>query len=268
MSGNRRRGSRRRERAERPAGETRAAGGGAGRANARPGWRRTLDSWGGFSVVGSILGAVAVVVVLVVLNRPGSSVSDDPYVPIARAAVDGKSWGSASAPVKVIEFADFQCPFCRAFSHDVEPLLAQEFIDAGTVQLTYHHLAFLGPESGRAGEAAECAADQGRFWDYHDLLFLRQGRENSGAFSNGNLKDFARELRDAYADFDVDTFNRCLDSGGKRAVVDAATQEAASAGIAQTPSFLINGKLLTASQSIEVFRQAIQQALAASGAGS
>lgn len=203
------------------------------------------------------------------LNRPGSSVSDDPYVPVERTAVNGKSWGLPDAPVKIIEFADFQCPFCRAFSRDTELLLEDEFIATGEVQFSFHDFAFLGPESTRASEAAECAADQDRFWDYHDLLFLRQGAENSGAFSSGHLKDFARELEDAYPDFDVDAFDSCLDSGRKGAVVEASTSAAADAGISQTPSFLINGKLLTGAQGIDVFRQAIQQATdAAGGAGS
>lgn len=223
-------------------------------------------------MVGSVLGAIVVVGALVLLNRPQSSVNDAPYVPIPRTMVDGKNWGSPDAPVKIIEFADYQCPFCRAFSLETEPLLASEFIDTGVVQITFHDFAFLdaqasGRESHRAAEAGECAADQQRFWDYHDLLFLRQGPENSGVYSSEHLLQFARELQQAFPDFDVDAFDRCLDSGRMANVVDQSTSAAAEAGITQTPSFVINGKLLTGAQSIEVFRQAIQQALDAAASG-
>ncbi|MDA0366219.1 MAG: thioredoxin domain-containing protein, partial [Chloroflexi bacterium] len=147
-------------------------------------------------------------------------------------------------------------------------LLATEFIDTGTVQLTFHDFAFLGAESRRAAEAAECAADQNHFWEFHDLLFLRQGNENSGAFSDDRLKQVARELQPVHVEFDADGFDACLDSGRKAAVVDQSTASAANAGITQAPSFVINGKLLTGAQGIDVFRRAIQQALEAAGAGS
>lgn len=219
-------------------------------------------------MVASVLGAIVIVGALVLFNRPGSSVSGEPYVPVERAATDGKSWGNADAPVKIIEFADFQCPFCRAFALETERMLATEFIDTGTVQLTFHDFAFLGAESRRAAEAAECAADQDHFWEFHDLVFLRQGNENGGAFSDGRLKQIARELQAAHAAFDVDGFDACLDSGRKAAVVDQSTASAANAGITQTPSFVINGKLLTGAQGIDVFRRAIRQALEAAGGGS
>jgi predicted DsbA family dithiol-disulfide isomerase len=240
---------------------------GAGRARTRPRWRRAVDPWGGLPVVGSLLIAVLVVGALIALNRPRSAADDRPYQPISREGIDGRRWGNPDAPVKILEFADFQCPFCAVFARDTEPALAAEFIEAGTVSLSFRNYAFLGPESIRAAEAAECAADQGYFWDYHDLLFLRQGRENSGAFGDDRLHDFARELHQAQPHFDVDAFAGCLSSGRKRAVVEQATREAMEAGIRQTPSFVINGKLLTGAHAIEVFRQAIQQALEASGDG-
>ena len=235
---------------------------GAARPGGRPRWRELIDSWGGVTVVSSILGSIVVVSVLVYLNRPGSTANDAVYEPVVRTAVAGKSWGSPDAPVKVIEFADFQCPFCGRFQRDTEPALAEEFIDRGVVQVTFHNFAFLGIESSRAAEAAECAADQNRFWDYHDLLFLRQGAENAGVFSSAHLKEFARELQSAFPDFALDAFDSCVASGRKRAVVEQETMQARGAGIAQTPSFLVNGQLLTGAQTIDVFRQVIEQARA------
>jgi protein-disulfide isomerase len=228
----------------------------------KTGWRAQLESWGGFTVLGSIVAAVVVVGLLVYFNRPGSGQSNDPYTLIPRDNVSQKTWGKAEAPVKIIEFADFQCPFCRQFTRDTEQQLAAEFIQSGDVQLIFHHFAFLGPESGRAAEAAECAADQNHFWDYHDLLYLRQGSENTGVFSPENLKSFAKELNKAFPEFNVDTFGSCLDSGRKRAAVDLETAQARDAGVSSTPTFLINGKLVTGAQTIDVFRQAIAQAKA------
>lgn len=75
--------------------------------------------------------------------------------------------------------------------------MREQFVETGIVTIEYRHLVILGEESQRAAEAAECAGTQGAFWEFHDLLFLRQGAEHSGTFSSANLKRFARELADA-----------------------------------------------------------------------
>lgn len=141
----------------------------------RPGWLRRLDAAGGPLLVGSVAAVLGVVFVLIWLNRPGASVGRGDFEPVARAQVEGRRWGDPSAPVRIVVFEDFQCPFCARFTHDTEPLLASEFIETGQVSFEFHHLAFLGPESIQAAEASECAMEQGQFWPYHDVLFLRQG---------------------------------------------------------------------------------------------
>lgn len=166
----------------------------------------------------------------------------------------------AGAPVRIIELSDFQCPFCRRFTLETAPVLRAEYVETGIATMEYQHFAFLGEESVRAAEAAECALEQGAFWDYHDLLFLRQGGENEGDFSDQRLKRFARELADAKPGFDVGAFDGCLDSGRMRVEVEAQTAGARAAGISTTPSFVINGILVTGAQPIEVFRQAIELA--------
>jgi len=161
----------------------------------------------------------------------------------------------------VIEFADFQCVFCARFARETEPTIAEEYIRSGRVRVTFHHFAFLGPDSVRAAEASECAADQGRFWEYHDLLFLRQRGEGSGGFPASRLKSMAREVARAHPGFDAERFGACLDAGEKRALVERETAEGRAAGISATPSFLINGRLLQGAQNLEAFRQAIDAAL-------
>lgn len=230
------------------------------------GWRATIDSWGGFTVIGSLGAALVVVVVLVVVNLPGSSVSDTEWVPIERTLVDGRVEGDPNAPVRIVEFSDFQCPFCQRFTLETAPLVLEQFVETGRASLEYRHFSFLGPESFAAAEASECASEQNRFWDYHDIVFLRQGAENRGVFSTGNLKDFARELQEVYTDFDLDEFDSCVDSGRMRSTVEQMTDEAAALGVRSTPSFLINGQLVAGAQGIDAFGAAIEAAEAAAGA--
>lgn len=211
-------------------------------------------------MIGSLVAALVVVVVLVVVNLPGSSVSDDPWDPIERSVVNGRVDGDPSAPVRIIEFSDFQCPFCKRFTEETAPQVLEEFVETGIATIEYRHFSFLGPESFAAAEASECARDQDRFWDYHDLLFLRQGAENRGVYSSGNLKDFARELQDVYSDFDLDEFDQCVDSGRMEPVVQEMTDEASTLGVRSTPSFLINGQLVTGALDFETFKTAVEAA--------
>ncbi len=261
-------GQRRRERRQRTANRA------ATRANqpqrsspGRGGWRGFIDSIGGFTVVGSVAGALLIVALLIFLNRPGSTVSNEPYEPIERSQVDGRVEGDPNAPVRIVMFADFQCPFCADFSHEVEPTIREEFIDTGVASLEFRHVAFLGAESTRAAEAAECANLQNRFWDYHDLLFLRQGRQNSGVFSESNLIRFGEELAETSAPgtWDQAAFEGCVQSGETRAEV--ASQTAAGTelltsvfGQATTPSFSINGEFVRGLNDVQVFRDAIARA--------
>jgi protein-disulfide isomerase len=237
---------------------------------ARAGWRQTIDSFGGFLTLGSIGAAVLVVALLIAFNAPGSGsgANDAPYEPIVRSHVEGRMEGDPDAPVRIVVFEDFQCPFCGRFNRETEPLLRAEFVDTGIASVEYRHMAFLGAESVRAAEASECALEQGFFWEYHDIIFQKQpadGRENVGAYSSGNLKRFAREMADAWATlaperaFDADEFDACIDSGRTRAEVELQTQQARAMGVTSTPSFLINGRLARGLLPIETFRQLIAE---------
>lgn len=117
-------------------------------------------------------------------------------------------------------------------------------------------MAFLGPESQWAAEASECAAEQGRFWEYHDLLYARQSGENQGAFSKDNLKRFAEEIG-----LDTKAFNACLDAGKYAAQVQADTAFAKALGISGTPAFLVNGQPVVGAQPFEAFRSLFEAAL-------
>jgi len=102
--------------------------------------------------------------------------------------------GNQNAPITIVLYVDFQCPFCGKFFKETEQTVLANYIKDGKVKLVSRDFAFLGDESLRAAEAARCAGDQGKFWEYHDYLFTHQNGENKGNFSNLNLKTFAKAL--------------------------------------------------------------------------
>jgi protein-disulfide isomerase len=163
--------------------------------------------------------------------------------------------GDKNAPIVVVEFSDFQCPFCGRFFRTVEPDVRKQYIDTGKVTFVYKHMAILGQESIWAGEAAECAADQGKFWEYHDLVFSRQSGENQGAFTKENLLGFAKELN-----LDMSKFEPCLKNDQTLDRVQADTQEGQAAGVRGTPSFFINGQPIVGAQPLEAFQAAFDKA--------
>jgi protein-disulfide isomerase len=116
----------------------------------------------------------------------------------------------------------------------VKPQLVSEFVEPGIVRFEFHDYAFRGPEAVRAAEAAACAADQDAYWRYHDTLFLNQSGPNS--FSDARLKQMAETLG-----LNTGAFNQCLDSGEKRAGVEASIAEAQAQGVDSTPTIFING---------------------------
>ncbi len=222
------------------------------------GWQHTLNQWGGLPVLGSVALALVVVGVLIWLNRPGGDTTVIESGP--RTRVSGRTQGDPNAPVKIIEYADFQCPFCKKWVVETGHLLEQELVESGQVSLEYRYFAFIGEESKKAAEAAECAADQDAFWPMHDVLYSHQGAENSGVFTPGNLKKYATEVAQRASGFDTGKFNACLDSGAKRATVEAITQQARQAGVSSTPTFTVNGQPVLGAQPIEVFRAAVERA--------
>jgi protein-disulfide isomerase len=117
-------------------------------------------------------------------------------------------------------------------------------------------MAFLGDESKWAAEAAECAADQNKYWEYHDFLFQNQSGENQGAFSKDNLKKFAADLGLA-----TDEFNQCMDSGTHTDLIQSDTTMAQQIGVQSTPSFLVNGTPLVGAVPSADFQSLIEQKL-------
>jgi protein-disulfide isomerase len=164
--------------------------------------------------------------------------------------------GDPNAPITLIEFSDFQCPYCGKFARETEPQIYDQYVKTGKVRLGYIHFTFLGDESQWAAEASECANDQNAFWEYHDYLFAHQSSENLGAFSKENLKKFAVALN-----LNTEQFNRCLDSGHYTDVVKSQTAMGQNLGVSSTPTLVINGKVLLGAQPFETFQQVIDSDL-------
>ena len=165
----------------------------------------------------------------------------------------GSTLGSAKAPVTIVEFSDFRCSFCKKFSTETLPKLKQSYFDKGTVYFVFRHFAILGKQSEQAALASECAAEQGKFWQYHDKLFADQ----SGlAFGESKLKGYARELRLQEANFEA-----CLAAGKYRSKVERETMTAAYLGGRGTPMFLVDEWLLVGAQPFETFQKAIDKAM-------
>ena len=169
----------------------------------------------------------------------------------------GNTIGDPNAPVKIVEYADFQCPYCQRYWQDTEPKIIETYVKTGKVYYEYRSVGgFIGPESAAAAEAAYCAGDQGKFWAYHDTLFSNWTGENVGDFTRDKLSQYASSLG-----LDLTTFDSCLSSGKYAARLEQDVNDAKAGGIQATPSFLVNGKLLEGAQPFAVFQQAIGDAL-------
>jgi protein-disulfide isomerase/tetratricopeptide (TPR) repeat protein len=158
--------------------------------------------------------------------------------------------GSAQTPVMIVEFSDFQCPFCRKVQPTLKSLLAKY---DGRVSLAYRDFPLRGMhgQAELGAESSRCAGDQGKFWEYHDLLFA-----NPEKLNRSGLLDLARS-----AQLDVGPFASCLSSGKHRAEVEKDLQDGIRAGVTGTPGFFINGTLLSGAQPESVFEQAIESEL-------
>jgi protein-disulfide isomerase len=177
--------------------------------------------------------AIAVIVILIITQGQSSVAS--------RPQANGTAMGSPDALVKVEEFADFQCPACAVFVSNVEPKIVKDFVDTGKIYFKFTPFSFIGPESNAAAEAAYCASDQNKFWEYHDTVYNNQRGENQGWFSSSRLTNFANDRG-----LNVDEFKKCFDGGKyKQQVLDDVTS-GKQKNIDRTPSFLVNGRLVYA----------------------
>jgi protein-disulfide isomerase len=214
-----------------------------------------LGAWVPVAVVG--VGAIAIAAAAIAVSHGGgSSTNSNAAVPTRTVAAQGRTLGSENARVTVDEYSDFQCPYCARAAQLMDPNIEQDYVADGRVKLVFHPLALIGQESLWAADAAECANEQGRFWDYHDKLFDSQHGENQGAFSIDNLKRFAEELS-----LDTQAFNQCLDSGRYEDLVKTETQDALNKGVNSTPTFIIGDQTVAGPGSYDDLKTVIEAEL-------
>ncbi len=226
--------------------------------------RKQLQRQRLFTILAVVLVAVVLVGILVAPSisnalRPVGDIVVPPTTAVPNA--DFNAMGDPNAPVKIVEYSDFQCPACKSFHDQTQDTLTSEYVANGTVYFVYKTMGnWIGPESAQAAEAAYCAADQNRFWDFHSTLFANQGAENSGNYSDKRLQAVAESLN-----LNMNEFNSCFDGNKYRDQVNQDRAEGDAAGVSGTPSFSINGKLVGGAISFPQLQQEVEAALAASG---
>ena len=175
--------------------------------------------------------------------------------PVEVSADDDPAIGPEDAPVTIIEFSDFQCPYCARFQSQTLPQILSGYGDR--VRFVYRDfpLTSLHANALKAAEAADCANEQGAYWKYHDLLF-----QNQSGLDDASLKNYAASLG-----LDTGVFNQCLDSDKYLSEIQKDEQDGITAGVQGTPSFFINGMPLTGAQPYSAFQTAIEAALKEAG---
>jgi len=168
--------------------------------------------------------------------------------------------GDAKAKVLIIEFGDYQCPSCRMFWREVEPRLKKDYIDTGKVKLVFRDFPIvqIHPEAMLAAMAADCAVDQGKYWQMHDKIYREQdkGEDSLVRFKATDLKKWAKDTG-----LDTAAFNECLDSSRYRDEVAKDKADGDSVGIQGTPTFFINGRVVGGAQPYPVFKKIIDEEL-------
>lgn len=214
--------------------------------------------------------ALVVAVGLILISQQGNKSEPPVVLPSVVAAVPidntipsrGRTLGDPNAPVTLTEWADYQCPACKAFGDDALPAVIEEYVKTGKVKIEYRDFPFLDDrygsgESDMPAEAAACAADQGKFWQMHDTIYANQFGENQGSFSERRLKAMAQ-----LAGLDTGQFNACFDAGTYEQEVQAMKQEAERAGVTFTPTIMLNGVKIAYTGRYEDLKADIEAALA------
>jgi len=204
-----------------------------------------------FTRLGAVLGAAAVVVViLVAVSSSGGGSTASTSSSASSSAVAGTqasrsllngipqkglTLGNANAPVRVLEFADLQCPFCRDYTTGVMPGLVQKYVRTGKVRMEFHALAFIGPDSVRAARVAEAAGRQDKLWNVTELAYHNQGKENSGWATDATLK----RITGAVPGLDTNKVFAARDGAGVTNALKAAGALATAHKVNETPTFLV-----------------------------
>jgi len=237
--------------------------------------RRKKEQKKRLRLVLAILGGVVLLVLAVVLinnsitKSKAASLGDIIQItPVAHPLADDNKMGDPNAPVKIVEYSDYQCPYCKDFADQTLRAIVDAYIATGKVHFTSRSMGNFvsqnigtgGTESRDAAEAAYCAADQEMFWEFSQAAYANWKGEEVGSFSSQRLNEIAQSIS-----LDMDLFTKCMKDHTNRDRVNQDYSDGLAAGINATPSFLINGKLIPGALPFASFQKEIEAALAAAG---
>ncbi len=190
--------------------------------------------------------------------------SDDPSADEARQVLmdlprrdpeDPLAMGEVDAPVVLVSYSDFQCPFCGKFARDTEPELVERFVDTGVLRIEWRDFPYFGPDSELAAAAARAAGEQGKFWEFHDAVYALDLPPKSGQLTREKLLELAGGL-----DLDLDRFETTMNDPATAQAVATDFTEGQQLGVTGTPTFVLNGQPVVGAQPLETFVAAIEAA--------
>jgi len=196
---------------------------------------------------------------IIVTNTNDAEPNDDVLLTATKLIENGSPMmGNPSAPITILEWGDYQCTFCFRFHESSLKILEEEYIDTGKVNLVFKDFPLNGPDSVLGAEAAYCAEDQGKYWEFHDELYTNWAGEKTGWITRGSLTEFANSI-----ELDINEFHECMNLQKHKQRVLELEQFAREIGVDATPSFFVfnDEKIMKirGNQPIDVFRQVISE---------
>ncbi|MEU3271158.1 thioredoxin domain-containing protein [Saccharomonospora sp. NPDC006951] len=179
-----------------------------------------------------------------------SEASAGPLADLARREPgDPMSLGATDAPVTMIMYEDYRCPFCAKFSRDIAPALIERYVDTGVLRMEWRDLPIFGEQSLIAARAGHAAAEQGRFWEFTEAVYAAAPDRGHADLTPETLREFAEEAGVG----DLGRFSSGLDSTRYDAAIEADAREGTSLGVSSTPTFIINGRPVLGAQPLDTF---------------
>lgn len=193
------------------------------------------------------------------LSQPAPETASSGPLPTMERRIAGEmtAIGALDAPVVIVEYGDFRCPFCGLFARDSMPVILEKYVDTGLVRFEWRDAPFFGEESYVAAVAARAAGRQGKYWEYHTELYARAPERGRLDITPAVLQDIAETVGIT----DIGKFAADINDEAVGAGVQRDFQEAVSLGINSVPIFIVNGNPLIGAQPLEVFEQVIEEQL-------
>lgn len=234
-------------------------------------WQRVAAAPRSLLVPIAVLVAVAVLLLVGLLGRSGAgssgtaspppSAAEESQPDLARRTVgDPRALGEVDAPVVMVMWSDFQCPFCGRFARETQPRLVERYVDTGILRIEWRDFPYIGPESLPAAVAGRAAAAQGRFWEFGEAVYGQERRPRSDDFDAAHLRAYADQ-----AGLDLGAYDAAVAGQAGSDEVRAELAEASRLGVTGTPAFLVNGEPVIGAQPLESFVAVIEQAAAEAG---